>query len=133
MSRFSRCLLMLSLCASLVVPLHGACTVALAGPTEVPSGVPYSLNITAVGSGYGFTLVETSGRLGGLVATATQSSVTQFSEAPNLHFTHRTTSDLSINYKLVGSNQSSHEACTAELIVLVKGDPELAKLTRRGI
>jgi hypothetical protein len=132
MSRFSRYFLMLSLCASLVVPLHGACNAALAGPTEVPSGVSYGLNITANGSGYAFTLVETWARLGGPLASG-HSSVTLFSEALNLKFTHRTTSDLPVSYKLVGSNQSSHEACTAELIVQVKGDPELAKLTRRGV
>lgn len=127
------------ICAPVAVPLHAACTVSLTAPRTAISGQSYDVLVTPAGAKYRYVLSEEwAGRLffNALPrATVTELDAVTTSQPFNKHsYSHRTTFDLPVTYRVVATNVSdSSDSCFAEATMVVLADAELQRLTRRGV
>ena len=131
-------LVLLVSCASVAVPVYAACTVGLLYPSVVQSGQDYSVLIKPAGDLYKHVITEEwAGKLGTL--TTPRSSVEAYDSGKTQPFSrrfyrHRTTSDLAVMYRVVATSAiDPNDSCIAEGAVLVRGDPELDRATRRVV
>lgn len=134
MHRFARFLIVVSAFARLAVPVHAACTVSLTAPAQVASDQQYSVTINeAAHSGYTYTLTEDwAGKL--FFDQVRRATVDEKPAAFQRSFRHRSTFDVPVTYRVVARNDANPaDVCFSEVTVLVKADPDLDRLVRRGV
>ena len=126
-----------SLCALVAMSVGANCSISLKLPTQVESGQAYELLINPAGGTYTYFITEF---FTADAVSRTQSGVELFgpTEPGKVHlnhgYAHRTTQDMDVYYVVSATNPSDQsDACTTSAKVLVKADPELRRLTARGI
>ena len=134
MNRFVRSLIVVCSVALIAPSLHAGCNVSLTGPSEVPSGVKYSLNVSQAGPGYVYTLTENWARNQNQESPSGKASVAAFTRIPTFQYVHETTFDMPVTYVLTAYNPSNpNDACAATLTVNIKADPEFVRTAQRGV